>query len=426
MNKAVLCSAVVVATSLHPAASRATQFAHGGLMRYDRIALTERLLSELPSRRYFAPTVKPEAISPIARYRKIHRVDFLPPGSRQPIEPTGLGIVTDLNDLGQITYIPNPSTKPDTPSLSYVIDDDGTHHLLSGALAGSSADEYAEALNDVAGVTGSYFGGNDIQSNNVAWLLRGSEYDVSYVGAIHSPHAYSKAYAINNLNVSAGTTAVTSPPFNFNAALFSAASGTQTLLPLENPFCGIPAPQYQAEATGINDLGDVVGYERSFGNPGSCSSMQAVRFSPTGYAQPLFASQPSDFESVAEAVNASGNIVGYIGKLQLKAFLYSKARNTVTYIPRPLGEHQLSSFALAINGHDDVVGIIGRFSGGAQGAFLFTRGRSYDLNSLLPANSGWTIVSAIAINDSGEIIGQGYYFDPHTQQTIVGSYAMKP
>ena len=83
----------------------------------------------------------------------------------------------------------------------------------------------------------------------------------------------------------------------------------------------------------------------------------------------------------------------------------------------------------AVNDRDDVVGDIGpdrNDTGLSVSAFLYTRGRAYDLNSLLPPTSGWTIVSAIAINDSGEIIGQGRYFDPYTQQTIVASYAMKP
>ena len=32
-----------------------------------------------------------------------------------------------------------------------------------------------------------------------------------------------------------------------------------------------------------------------------------------------------------------------------------------------------------------------------------------DLNSLLPAGSGWTLDEATAINDRGQIVGEGYY-----------------
>ena len=31
----------------------------------------------------------------------------------------------------------------------------------------------------------------------------------------------------------------------------------------------------------------------------------------------------------------------------------------------------------------------------------------YDLNNLIPANSGWTLVNASAINDLGQIVGNG-------------------
>jgi hypothetical protein len=40
---------------------------------------------------------------------------------------------------------------------------------------------------------------------------------------------------------------------------------------------------------------------------------------------------------------------------------------------------------------------------------LFLDGQVYDLNSLIPANSGWQLSSAISINDSGQIAGMGVY-----------------
>jgi hypothetical protein len=38
----------------------------------------------------------------------------------------------------------------------------------------------------------------------------------------------------------------------------------------------------------------------------------------------------------------------------------------------------------------------------------------YDLTSLLPANSGWTLTTAAGINDLGEIVGTGI----HQGQTL--------
>jgi probable HAF family extracellular repeat protein len=40
-------------------------------------------------------------------------------------------------------------------------------------------------------------------------------------------------------------------------------------------------------------------------------------------------------------------------------------------------------------------------------AFLYVGGTMYNLNSLIPANSGWVLQSAAAINDCGQIVGDG-------------------
>ena len=39
--------------------------------------------------------------------------------------------------------------------------------------------------------------------------------------------------------------------------------------------------------------------------------------------------------------------------------------------------------------------------------FLYTRGAIYDLNTLIPAGTGWQLELAVAINDTGQIIGRG-------------------
>ena len=44
-------------------------------------------------------------------------------------------------------------------------------------------------------------------------------------------------------------------------------------------------------------------------------------------------------------------------------------------------------------------------AGGGTHAFVYERGTMTDLNSRLPAGSGWVLEAATAINDSGEIVG---------------------
>jgi probable HAF family extracellular repeat protein len=42
-------------------------------------------------------------------------------------------------------------------------------------------------------------------------------------------------------------------------------------------------------------------------------------------------------------------------------------------------------------------------------AFLYSGGVMYDLNKLIPAGSGWILQEATAINDAGQIVGNGRY-----------------
>ena len=49
-------------------------------------------------------------------------------------------------------------------------------------------------------------------------------------------------------------------------------------------------------------------------------------------------------------------------------------------------------------------------SGSATRAFLWRNGVATDLNTLIPANSGWTLNFASGINDRGQIVGWGVNF----------------
>jgi hypothetical protein len=48
-----------------------------------------------------------------------------------------------------------------------------------------------------------------------------------------------------------------------------------------------------------------------------------------------------------------------------------------------------------------------------------------DLNSLLPANSGWILSNATGINDSGQIVGVGTY-NGQTQAFLLDTSAPEP
>ena len=65
------------------------------------------------------------------------------------------------------------------------------------------------------------------------------------------------------------------------------------------------------------------------------------------------------------------------------------------------------SNAFGINDAGQVVGAANTPNIGPQHAFLYSTGVMIDLNSLLPASSGWVLDSANAINNSGQIVGTG-------------------
>ena len=74
---------------------------------------------------------------------------------------------------------------------------------------------------------------------------------------------------------------------------------------------------------------------------------------------------------------------------------------------RPIGTlGGASAFATALNNSNDVVGW-SLTASGAQHAFLYTGGTMQDLNLLIPATSGITLVTAAGIDAAGDIVAYG-------------------
>jgi len=108
--------------------------------------------------------------------------------------------------------------------------------------------------------------------------------------------------------------------------------------------------------------------------------------------------------SIAAAINASGQIVGAStfaapGDLQDRhAFFYSNGVMSDLGVPTP---NAVESYANGINKDGTIIGA----SGGR--AFVYSAGAWTDLNTVIPANTGWTLKSTQAINDVGQIVGTG-------------------
>ena len=112
----------------------------------------------------------------------------------------------------------------------------------------------------------------------------------------------------------------------------------------------------------------------------------------------------------AADINNLGQIVGGSPSARLnqgyRAFLWENG------VMRDLGTlpKDPSSRALGISDIGAVVGYSGADAGNPQ-AFIWQNGRMSELNSLIPADSGWTLDYGYAVNNLGEVVGQGV--DPH-------------
>jgi probable HAF family extracellular repeat protein len=157
------------------------------------------------------------------------------------------------------------------------------------------------------------------------------------------PGTYSQAFALNEAGVVTGTYLHSDNTIR----AFTWAGGTVAVLPSLGGFT--------SEGNGINDQGDVVG-----------DSFHA-----------------NSFDEIAVLWPASGPLV------ELGTF------------------GGPASSARDINNHRQIVGYA-LDNTLAPRAFLSDGGGPIvDLNSLLPDNSGWVLLSANAINDAGQIVGEG-------------------
>jgi probable HAF family extracellular repeat protein len=113
--------------------------------------------------------------------------------------------------------------------------------------------------------------------------------------------------------------------------------------------------------------------------------------------------------SIAKAINDMGEVVGQAAAAGpvLHAFLWrGGAMEDLGTLP-----NDNRSYATSINNRGQIVGWSGHASGviiDYTRAVLWDNGSVVDLNDLIPRGSGWTLDSAVAINSSGQIAGNGH------------------
>jgi hypothetical protein len=118
------------------------------------------------------------------------------------------------------------------------------------------------------------------------------------------------------------------------------------------------------------------------------------------------------------AINDAGLVVGLAilsspGSSAHLAVVYDTTIQTLTLLPPPAGGHTVvQSSSRAIDSAGRVVGdalISLSPTSSRRLAFLYEDGETLDLNTLIPAGSGWELESAIAVSDAGHIVGRGRF-----------------
>jgi len=125
-----------------------------------------------------------------------------------------------------------------------------------------------------------------------------------------------------------------------------------------------------------------------------------MRWTAAGGMEQLMAGQ-----SLANAINDSGAIVGSALSPD-HAFLWTAA-NGLQFLQDNGG----TSNATGINSSGLIVGTAAPAGAAAGSGFaaIWQGGSLINLNTLLPASSGWVLQEAVAINDAGQITGTGTY-----------------
>jgi probable HAF family extracellular repeat protein len=195
------------------------------------------------------------------------------------------------------------------------------------------------------------------------------------------------------------------PVFQFKPVVW--INGQIHELPLNN---GDPV----GAAVGVNDNGQVVGVS------GPCAALDphlglylvdthAVLWEKDGSAHDLgnLGGDGRLGGNHACAINNKGQVVGHSDLTNDTTFHAYLWPNPTTGKMQDLETLQgdFASVALGLNDRGEVVGA--SLAANSARAFLWENGTMFDLNKLIPPNSGWQLQFAKSINSRGEIVGTG-------------------
>jgi probable HAF family extracellular repeat protein len=176
---------------------------------------------------------------------------------------------------------------------------------------------------------------------------------------------------------------------NNSGQYVGAGQGTLNANGTSGPVTGTPI-----DARAINDAGVLAGTIGALPPSGEYVSHAAV--SMNGQVTDLSKGEvdPS-YNAQAIAIDQHGDVIITVGNpVPFEAFVYLASTGTTTVV---------SPLSVALNDKGQVVTTDGMLYSIAP----WGSGTPQSLLSLIPANSGWTSLSATAINDAGQIVGSG-------------------
>ena len=301
-------------------------------------------------------------------------------------ELAGLGgnqaVPYDINNSGQIVgYSYPPNTGTGSVQMRAVLWNDGVLTDL-GLGTSSLSRTYASAINEAGQVACNKDPGSHV-SGKCPYLWDNG--NVIYIGQCGGTSYVS---GINNAGQVAGTE-ICGFPFIWQDGLTTTLST-------------FGSAGQSSQALGINDRGQVVG----FAGTNTDNKSHAVLWQ-NGMIIDLGTLQ-GDTSSVASSINKAGNIVG-------SSYTSSGSPHAVLWKNRQITDLGLldgnATTATGINNQGTVVGYsLATNNYGYKAplhAFVWRKGIMRNLNSLLPANSGWELTTANAINERGQIVGTG-------------------
>jgi Protein of unknown function (DUF3466) len=299
-----------------------------------------------------------------------------------------------------------------------------------GADATGVAQDYGVAINTagtVAGYADKYSGGNFLGQRATRWsATTTSATELGNLGTDPNGVANSEALAINTSGTIVGYAEKYTSGTLMGQRAVRWSSTTITATELGNLGTSSAGLAYD-QALAINDAGTIVGTADKY-VAGQFRGTHAVMWGATGITATELGGLGTDLtgvsESRADAVNATGTIVGFANKYASgnirgkRAVRWNAGSTTATELGN-LGTDSngvTQSEAYSINGVNAAFGYANMFNSqglsvGQRAVLWRADGVAINLNSLIDPNSGWTLDTATAVNDAGWISGIGMY-DP--------------